>query len=188
MVKLCIFESIAIVLMTILLIVEAKSSDLSTERIFGGQRARPGQFPHQASIRGPVGSRHFCGGVLISDRFVLTTANCTQGRFSQPQNVRVVLGTHLIFPLHVGTSVLVDRITNHPQFNRNTMANDISVIRIARSVPTTNLIRPARLPSSNIQDNRGVTVSGWGPFNVRIKIFLINFKIICILINFFFFF
>lgn len=150
---------------------EAKSSDLSTERIFNGTRARPGQFPHQASIRGPVGSRHFYGGVLVSDRFVLvlTTANCLQGRLSQPRNVRVVLGTHLIFPLHVGTSFLVDRITNHPQFRRFTMENDISVIRTAQRVPTTNLIRPARLPSSNIQDNRGVTVSGWGPFNVRIK-------------------
>lgn len=81
--------SVPVALMALLVIVEAKSSAKLSERIYGGERASPGQFPHQVSIRAPWffdnAKWHVCGGVIISDRFILTAANCTQGDLLFPQ-------------------------------------------------------------------------------------------------------
>ena len=38
------------------------------------EEAVPGSWPHQVSLQGPSG--HFCGGVLISPDFVLTSGRC----------------------------------------------------------------------------------------------------------------
>lgn len=127
--KFSILSAVLVALMAILVIVEAKS----IERIYGGKEAAPGQFPHQVSIRKPWffdnGKWHVCGGVIISDRFILTTANCTQGDLSFPSNVTVVVGTLLSIPFTPGTSYNVSKIIVHPRFNRLTRENDISVLK-----------------------------------------------------------
>lgn len=91
----------AIALLAIAFAVEVKSTAEPTERVFGGAFSRPGQFPYQVSLKEPRGSIiwHFCGGAIISDQFVLTTAKCTQGPRSHPPNVTVVVGTNTIQPL-----------------------------------------------------------------------------------------
>lgn len=175
MVKLGILVSTAIALisMAFLLIVDANSISGLNERIFKGQIARPGQFRHQVSIcrfNGSVHS-HFCGGAIIGDRFVLTTANCMHRM--NPRNVTILVGTNTIQPQNQTTNgtasnqYSVLRITNHPRFNRKTMANDISLIRTAIRIVFTNLVRPVKLPKTNaLYGTRGI-VSGWGRTNVR---------------------
>lgn len=175
--KFSVLGSIAIALVALLVIVEAEVTGESAERVFGGARAAPGQFPYQVSIRRPFPTthgRHFCGGALISNRFVLTTANCTQGYLSRPSNVTVVVGTHLTGPLHSGTAYKVSKITNHPRFDRRTLANDISVIKTSTEVRFTNLVRPVKLPATNGLDGSAATFSGWGKFDVRSHYFEYN--------------
>lgn len=52
-------------------------------RIVGGRRADYGQWPWQVLIREStwfgIFSKNKCGGVLISDRHVLTAAHCQPG-------------------------------------------------------------------------------------------------------------
>lgn len=51
-------------------------------RIIGGADSEPGQFPYAASIRGSIPpllilpKTHFCGGSVISERFILTDGRC----------------------------------------------------------------------------------------------------------------
>ena len=57
----------------------AKTHSLPTnERITGGQLATLGQFPYQAGLMLYVqGGAAWCGGSIISDRYVVTAAHCT---------------------------------------------------------------------------------------------------------------
>lgn len=52
----------------------------SDERIVGGQLAKSGQFPYQAAlIMSDRKKSWFCGGSIISDRWILTAAHCPDG-------------------------------------------------------------------------------------------------------------
>lgn len=45
--------------------------------IIGGQIAKAGQFPFIVSLQeGFFRKEHFCGGSLISDKFVITAGHC----------------------------------------------------------------------------------------------------------------
>lgn len=45
-------------------------------RIIGGRRADRGAHPWQVMLWNKSAKRHFCGGTLITDRWVVTAAHC----------------------------------------------------------------------------------------------------------------
>lgn len=139
----------------------------SEGRIVNGRFARPAQFPHQVSIR-ILGSHHVCGGSILNRLFILTAAQCTQGHLSIPANVTVVVGGLRL--VNSGVFYRVRSIYNHPEFNRTTRSNDISIIRTVNDILFTERIRPVILPISNVpvEGTLRVTISGWGRLTVRI--------------------
>lgn len=49
-----------------------------TGRIIQGTPAEPGQFPWQAALQFQTADGgFFCGGSIISDRFILTAGHCS---------------------------------------------------------------------------------------------------------------
>lgn len=54
----------------------------TSNRIVGGNSASFGAYPYQVSLRNTSSyghSGHFCGGSLISERWILTSAHCVVG-------------------------------------------------------------------------------------------------------------
>jgi secreted trypsin-like serine protease len=45
-----------------------------SNRIVGGQPAKPGQFPYMVSLQ--LGGWHFCGGSILNEWVILTAAHC----------------------------------------------------------------------------------------------------------------
>ncbi|XP_031633010.1 chymotrypsin-2-like [Contarinia nasturtii] len=137
-------------------------SDVFGNRIVGGEDAVEGQFPYQISLRDKWSNQHFCGGSIITDRFMLTAAHCNY-RHPDPSGMYVVAGTYR--RLEGGVTIALDKITPHKDFDihANTHSfNDISLLRAAEKIVFTNFIQPIALPTQNIAGDTELVLSGWG--------------------------
>ncbi|XP_040066287.2 trypsin-1-like, partial [Ixodes scapularis] len=91
------------------------TDEFASLNIIGGTRAFKGEFPWQVSVRNldPSGrfTRHFCGGALLNDRWVLTAGHCVRRR------LYVRAGEH-DETVHEGSEIQV-RVTHvylHPRY------------------------------------------------------------------------
>lgn len=60
-------------------------------------------------------------------------------------------------------------IRPHPQYNRDTLVNDIGLVFILRRIPFNNVMQPIALPPRSHINNRFIgetaTIVGWGRFS-----------------------
>jgi secreted trypsin-like serine protease len=88
--------------------------DKGIAHIIGGSDAADMAYPFMASIGRLFNDDYFhsCGAALISDRFLLTAAHCSED--SEPGEVAVMLGTN--DPKEGGHQLSVRSITLHPEW------------------------------------------------------------------------
>jgi len=130
--------------------------------IVGGQTARQHQFPFIVSLRN-LQNFHFCGATIISDRWILSAAHCTQNQNALAQNIVAVLGAQ--HRANDGQPIRIDAVINHPQYNGRWLLNDICVLRTAQVIQfIQGRIHPVGLPnrSFNIGPNARCWIAGWG--------------------------
>lgn len=132
-------------------------------RIVGGEDAKEGQFPYQVALRFKSNHLHFCGGSILSSRFILTAAHCSQYEYKEPTSIYAVLGA--INRTEGGIIMFIDKVTPHPSFSDETTKNDISLLRTAQEIIFTNHIQPIALPTHNLPINTAAYISGWGIFH-----------------------
>ncbi|KAM9457473.1 serine protease 33-like [Clarias gariepinus] len=143
-------------------------SKLNT-RIVGGQDAVPGSWPWQVSLQ--VFGRHFCGGSLISNGWVLSAAHCFKS-YTYNQ-VTVKLGLYSLAesnPNSVLTSLAA--VFVHPDYNSLTADNDLSLLQLSSNVSFSNYITPVCLAATGSTFNNGTLtwITGWG--NIRVGVSL----------------
>lgn len=137
-------------------------------RIVGGRRSDYGRWPWQVLIREStwfgIFSKNKCGGVLISDRHVLTAAHCQPGFLG---SLLVVLGE---FDLtghsepNTPTEKNVKRVVVHRDYVERTFENDLAILELDSPVEFKPYIVPICLPSTSDGDFVGkkAEVTGWG--------------------------
>lgn len=140
-------------------------------RIIGGKTAKPSQFPYQVSLRqqrkehstlGWFG--HRCGGSIISSRWIISAAHCTQDNYSNASNLAIAVGAH-----HVGNDgqiFLLERIVNHPAYDYILFRNDISLLRTIQRIQFNHGVRTISLRRQFVNEGVFSTVSGWGRIQV----------------------
>nr|AAT81423.1 chymotrypsin precursor MDP1C [Mayetiola destructor] len=129
-------------------------------RVIGGENAEKGQFPHQISMRNRFSNSHFCGGSIISKRFILTAAHCTQGQNANPKNVYAIVGA--LHRLSGGIKMALSEIIAHQEYNYRTIENDISLLQTVDDIVYSELVQPIALPTEIPPGALSVTISGWG--------------------------
>ncbi|XP_055147604.1 cathepsin G [Symphalangus syndactylus] len=128
--------------------------------IIGGRETRPHSRPYMAylQIQTPAGQRS-CGGFLVREDFVLTAAHCWGSR------IVVTLGAHNIQrPENTQQHITVRRAIRHPQYNQQTIQNDIMLLQLSRRVRRNRNVSPVALPRTQERLRPGTrcTVAGWG--------------------------
>ncbi|KAF2905791.1 hypothetical protein ILUMI_00386 [Ignelater luminosus] len=126
------------------------------ERIVGGHPAPDGRYPYQVSLRQQ--GKHFCGGSIISQYWVLCAAHCTYGQ--TPNYIIIVVGTNYLNS--GGTGYGVSQIVNNPGYNPENNVNDISLLRVAGSISFNNRVQPVQLASSVLPGSSQCVLTGWG--------------------------
>ncbi|KAL3279073.1 hypothetical protein HHI36_016587 [Cryptolaemus montrouzieri] len=136
--------------------------------IINGNEAEPHSYPFQALIKMKVSKDRtaFCGGTLLTQRFVLSAGHCGQGYLG----ATITLGAHNISANENTTiEVNVRRIKLHEKFSRKTFSNDIALFELDDPVTYGLYIQPVQLPPrsyirKNLK-NKNATTIGWGLTN-----------------------
>uniref|UniRef100_A0A2M4CXS6 Putative serine-type enodpeptidase n=1 Tax=Anopheles darlingi TaxID=43151 RepID=A0A2M4CXS6_ANODA len=126
-------------------------------RIVGGIVTVAGDAPWMVSLRNSLNS-HLCGGTLLSNRFVLSTANCLMGRIATA--TMAVAGSRFLNTVAVpywGIQIIV-----HPNYNVNTLENDVALFQTAIPFILTQSVQPLALSADVIGVAVRARVFGWG--------------------------
>ena len=126
--------------------------------IIGGDDARIGEFPFQASIQYKHGE-HFCGGTLIRSNWVLTAAHCMD---ISKERVEVLIGLHDRRNEIDAEKFSVKRIIKHKKYNPREIEFDIALIELDGH----SKYEPIKLNTEDFHVSPIVPpmgwVSGWG--------------------------
>uniref|UniRef100_A0A3B3VHJ5 Coagulation factor IX n=1 Tax=Poecilia latipinna TaxID=48699 RepID=A0A3B3VHJ5_9TELE len=137
------------------------------KRIVGGRSVAPGEIPWQVLFRPKPSGRLFCGGSILSERWVITAAHCLReaaGSFSVrvgEHNTEITEGREKDY------EVLEEQ--PHPRYNAtlNIYNHDIALLYLKEPISFSATVRPICIgPMAFIEDlvkqPSPATVSGWG--------------------------
>ncbi|KAK9888036.1 hypothetical protein WA026_000316 [Henosepilachna vigintioctopunctata] len=145
---------------------EKIKSSQRVKRVIGGTPASPSEFPFMAALGfgDDKNIKWLCGGSLISEKFVLTAAQCTVSRdFGNANTIR--LGTTKLTTSigeHPAQDIAVKKIHIHPEYVNRIRYNDIALIELAKEVNFSSSVYPACLHSESKSIDVPVVATGWG--------------------------
>ncbi|RZC43166.1 trypsin-1 [Asbolus verrucosus] len=140
-------------------------------KIVGGTTADKGEFPWMVSITRRGG--HFCGGTLISNKFVLTAGHCLCTGIGadtvKPSSIKVTMAQYdLTNKSSDAFQMPLKSITIHPEYACGKVKNDIAILELESTLQWSDYVLPACLVASSEEDdyttvdNDLATVAGWG--------------------------
>ncbi|AXB49202.1 serine protease [Amycolatopsis albispora] len=122
-----------------------------TPFIIGGHDATE-DYSFMVSLQ--QGGKHFCGGSLIGEEWVVTAAHCVQG--AKPEEVTTRIGARE----HAsgGTEAGVSRIVVHPDYAAQQPGADIALVRLDKKVTE----QPIKIAEATGEAGTATRILGWG--------------------------
>ncbi|CAL7938335.1 unnamed protein product [Xylocopa violacea] len=148
-------------------------------RLVGGRPTSPTEWPWMVALL-RRNQTQYCGGVLITDRHVLTAAHCVHRIAIDPLrtgqhtyicqgfnlwDIKVRLGEYDFTTTEETTAIdfAISEVRVHRDFNLITLENDIAIIKMHRPTVFDSYIWPVCLPPvDETFENKIGVVTGWG--------------------------
>ncbi|XP_013166073.1 PREDICTED: trypsin-1-like [Papilio xuthus] len=133
--------------------------------IIGGEDAYEGEFPHMVLLGfGNVTSESSwgCGGVLVSERFILTAGHCISSKEFGPVTDAKVGILERSAEVDSTRRYKIKRIIKHPDYQAPSKYNDIALLETDREITLDNLAVPACLYDGHPINDSSAIVTGWG--------------------------
>ena len=145
----------------------------ATPRIIGGDDASQNEWPWMAQVNvrfRDTGSGGLCGGILLSQDWVVTAAHCLVsdlGNVVSRNDVEVLVGS---VSLDGGTSYNIDGFGIPGNYNPDNFNNDIAILRLANAGPALSnwpsIVGSDQLTELELapfaQRDEALTATGWG--------------------------
>ncbi|XP_076303036.1 trypsin 5G1, partial [Lasioglossum baleicum] len=138
---------------------------LAESRIIGGERVAIEEYPFAVSLQNNgtfFGHQveHFCGGGIVGEKWIITSAQCALRIQVKPFHVRA--GTSRYY--EGGDVYGVRSVAIHPAFNAFNYDYDVGLVELSTSITFDKTKQPIHLPKtySMIIDGSLVEVLGWG--------------------------
>ncbi|XP_003705965.2 venom protease [Megachile rotundata] len=131
-------------------------------RLVGGVPAEPGEWPWMVALLRKDRSQ-FCGGVLVTDRHIITAAHCVNRL--QREDIKVRLGEYDLMSEEEtrARDFAVSEIRVHPEYDSTSYANDIAIVKLHRPTVFDTYVWPVCLPPvGDTFENKSAVVIGWG--------------------------
>jgi len=126
------------------------------EKIVGGVEATPNSFPWAVIVL--IDSSYICGGSIISRSWVLTAAHCTVG-----STFLIQAGVHNINQVETNKIEITSTVAiQHENYNDDSLANDVALIRLPSPLTFNDYIRPICLSDFTASGGFFTTAMGWG--------------------------
>lgn len=125
---------------------------LGTPYIYGGLSAKPGQFPHQVSLRSI--RLPYCSGAILNNRWIVTVRHCMD---EKPEHMRVVVGTIYLTSGGVVHDVLL--LKHHTRDDVGD--NDIGLIKVKEEIVFNKDTQPIAISDELLYPGTRATISGW---------------------------
>lgn len=123
------------------------------------------RFSYVASVRHNMFNFHMCNGVILNDRWILSSARCVDD--FDVNTIEVQYGESE--PYEVKRNA-VRYIFVHPDFEHNTIKNNIALLITSGKIGfVPHIIAPIDLQILPVDDGEVVTVSGWRWAHVSVK-------------------
>ncbi|XP_053693559.1 serine protease filzig [Sabethes cyaneus] len=140
---------------------------MKSARVVGGKAAKFGEWPWQVLVRESTWlglfTKNKCGGVLITNEYVITAAHCQPGFLA---SLVAVFGEFDISSdLETKRSVTknVKRVIVHRQYDAATFENDLAILELESPIHYDVHIVPICMPADEADfTGRMATVTGWG--------------------------
>uniref|UniRef100_A0A1L8DQU0 limulus clotting factor C n=1 Tax=Nyssomyia neivai TaxID=330878 RepID=A0A1L8DQU0_9DIPT len=139
------------------------ASAATLNRIIGGVEAKPHEFPYMVSLQwnDHPQLKHFCGGALLNERWILTAGHCAN---AFTDDTVVVAGAHSIkHPDEYEQRMNISKAYIHKDYTGDVGPHDIALVKVTKPFVFNEYVKNLNLPTGMAYYPIGhATLSGWG--------------------------